>query len=245
MDLRILTMEAQWAENAITPIPSPPTPGHSYRDTELRKEDIIKGQSYSAILDSAKLNQLFYKVTGLIKQGEQYGVLPFSLLTNYPKFALCLGLNGTLYQALQESGPDTVAGSKPTDNTEYWTVYQSTAGIDDEIVEILEGLAKLQLDLASVQTNVGTLQTTVTAIQTSVSGKLSIPVTSDIQGLSGGTGAAVSLPSGGTWAYFVFRIQQSTGAIEGSKNAGVAAGGSIIGTAYSGFYWFGFAWKVT
>lgn len=89
------------------------------------------------------------------------------------------------------------------------------------------------------------LLASISNLQTDVAKKAPRPTNDMVQPISAGSGAAIYLPGGGTWAYFCFRIQASTGALEGSKNAGVAAGGASIGTAYAGFYWMGFAWRVS
>jgi hypothetical protein len=61
--------------------------------------------------------------------------------------------------------------------------------------------------------------------------------------LSGAASAALSLPAGGTWAYFVITVNTSSG---GANNyaASVAAGGSAVASAVTGFTHFGFAWRV-
>ena len=52
-----------------------------------------------------------------------------------------------------------------------------------------------------------------------------------------------SLPSGGTWAYFVFGVSGSTGAVTGSPKASVAAGGSSI-SGLGGDTALGFCWRI-
>ena len=54
-------------------------------------------------------------------------------------------------------------------------------------------------------------------------------------------GAALTLPAGGTWAYFALLF--GSGAATGQA-AGVAAGGSAVGAATSGQTWAGFAWRI-
>lgn len=62
--------------------------------------------------------------------------------------------------------------------------------------------------------------------------------------LSSAVGGALSLPSGGTWAFFVIAVNNSTGGVSGSA-ANIASGGTAIGTATAGIVWLGFAWRVT
>ena len=54
-------------------------------------------------------------------------------------------------------------------------------------------------------------------------------------------GAALTLPAGGTWAYFA--IAFISGAVS-SQSAGVAAGGTVVGAAVAGQIWIGFSWRV-
>lgn len=54
---------------------------------------------------------------------------------------------------------------------------------------------------------------------------------------------ALNLPAGGTWAYFVLTVVNSTGGIT-NFGASVAAGGTLIFAASSGFNHIGFAWRI-
>lgn len=60
------------------------------------------------------------------------------------------------------------------------------------------------------------------------------------------TGGAFTLPAGGTWAYFALPFNTSGNVATSSPapQAGVAAGGASPGTATSGFFWYGFAWRL-
>ena len=116
---RVLTMPGQWAKGAQTNIPNPPVPGVAYRNVNLSVADIENGQHYDKVYDSARYNQIDYCTTGLIQGLEQYGILPWSSLTNYPEHAFCLGMDGELYQALQASGPES-GGAQATTEKAYW-----------------------------------------------------------------------------------------------------------------------------
>ena len=62
---------------------------------------------------------------------------------------------------------------------------------------------------------------------------------------SAAVGDGYGLPSGGTWAYFAFRVNNSTGAVPGGNAfAGVAAGGTSVISGLSGHYLYGFAWRI-
>ena len=116
---RLITMLGQWAKAAQTNIPTPPVPGIAYRNASLTASDIESGQSYDKVYDSARYNQMDFLQTGLVQAVEQYGILPWSSLTNYPESGICMGLDGVLYQALQASGPAN-GGPQPTSNATFW-----------------------------------------------------------------------------------------------------------------------------
>jgi hypothetical protein len=59
--------------------------------------------------------------------------------------------------------------------------------------------------------------------------------------LNPATGAALTLPAGGTQAYFSLLL--SSGAATNAA-VGVAAGGTVVGAAVAGQNWIGFAWRV-
>lgn len=65
------------------------------------------------------------------------------------------------------------------------------------------------------------------------------------QTLVAGVGAALTLPSGGSWAYFALPFNSSGNSLTAvSPLAGVGAGGATLATAVAGQYWYGFAWRV-
>ena len=52
---------------------------------------------------------------------------------------------------------------------------------------------------------------------------------------------ALTLPAGGTWAYFAFLLNSG---VASNTAGGVTAGGTLVGGAVSGQNWSGFAWRV-
>ncbi|WP_394026560.1 hypothetical protein [Desulfovibrio falkowii] len=116
---RLITMLGQWAKGAQTNIPTPPVPGIAYRNAGLTAADIEGGQAYDKVYDSARYNQVDFLTTGIVQAVEQYGILPWSSLTNYPASGICMGLDGVIYQALQPSGPNN-GGAQPTNNAAFW-----------------------------------------------------------------------------------------------------------------------------
>lgn len=57
--------------------------------------------------------------------------------------------------------------------------------------------------------------------------------------------AAAVLPSGGTWAWFAVIVNSSSGAVSSVSGAGISAGGTTVAGAAAGFYYIGFAWRIS
>ena len=118
---RTVTIKGVFGKNAATTIPDPPVSGASYRDTSLTKEDIEKGWAYKEIVDSAQFNEALFEYAYMTEQIEKYGFLPWCNMTDYPKGALCLGSDGVIYQAVQDTGPSTTAYDPANDTSgTYW-----------------------------------------------------------------------------------------------------------------------------
>lgn len=60
-----------------------------------------------------------------------------------------------------------------------------------------------------------------------------------------GVGQPATLPSGGTYAYFVFGVENATGYLRNGVVAGVAAGGTSVTSGVAGCVWYGFCWNIT
>jgi len=118
---RTISMIAQWAKNAKTAIPTTKAQNTAYRNTNLTTTQIEDGQGFDSQIDSPNYNQRDWLITGLLMQLEQYGILPYSKITNYDTNSLCLGVNGIIYQAVTPSGPAN-GGAKAT-NTVAWKDY--------------------------------------------------------------------------------------------------------------------------
>lgn len=59
------------------------------------------------------------------------------------------------------------------------------------------------------------------------------------------SGGAATLPAGGSWAFFIQGVVDSTLTWSAVRNAGVAAGGSVVGGAVAGLTYVGFRWRIT
>lgn len=110
---RTVNVPGVWAEDAIVDIPQDPVPGISYRRTTLTSTTIGEGWPFKEIADSADWNQVMYANTYLQKMQEQYGFMVWSSTTEYKAGGVCLGLDGTLYQAITDNiaqNPSTSTG---------------------------------------------------------------------------------------------------------------------------------------
>lgn len=65
----------------------------------------------------------------------------------------------------------------------------------------------------------------------------------NVAAIGGGSGAAAVLPAGGTWLWFIIRIN-SNGQPQ-TWNASVSAGGATIAGAVSGEQYMGFCWRIS
>lgn len=123
IQIRNVTISGIFAESATTTIPEIPVAGQSYRDTELSVADVQYGWPFKEIVDSSKFNQYLYEISTLNKQIETYGFLPWSDLTDYEAGSCCLGTDGKIYQAKQNTGPSSTAYNPVNDtNHTYWNV---------------------------------------------------------------------------------------------------------------------------
>lgn len=123
----ISLLEAIFAQNANTVIPGSPVPGTAYRNTAILESVIENGWNYFNPVDGAGFNEILYRIAALLSAVEMEGMLEWSALTNYAVGTYTRGsTDNKIYQALQASGPDEVAGTKDPDaggNPAYWVDY--------------------------------------------------------------------------------------------------------------------------
>lgn len=117
---RTVSITGIFAADANTTIPANPVTGISYRDTAMTGTIVREGWPFKTIVDSSKFNQAMFEYSSVTAQFEKYGFLPWSNLTDYVTGSVCLGSNGILYQALQDTGPSTTPYD-PTTNRSVWT----------------------------------------------------------------------------------------------------------------------------
>lgn len=118
---RDVTITGVFAESAATTIPAVPVPGTSYRDENMTTEDVNTGWPFKTIVDSSQFNQAMYQYSSIAQMQEKYGFIPWSNLTDYVTGSYCLGTDGVLYQAQQNTGPSSTAYNPVEDSAhQYW-----------------------------------------------------------------------------------------------------------------------------
>ena len=121
---RTVTIAGVFAEDATTTIPTPPVPGISYRDTSLTPAEAKAGWPFKEIVDSSQFNQALYEYSTISQMIEKYGFLPWSANTDYVEGSYALGTDGTIYRAVQDTGPSTTAFNPVNDTTNtYWETW--------------------------------------------------------------------------------------------------------------------------
>ena len=272
LDKRLVTMKAQWARTAQTDIPVPPVPGASYRNVALTAGEMEIGQAYDKVFDSSRYNEMLHQATGMALEAAKYGIPRYSELTDYAEGGFCLGLDGSLCQALMASGPGIGGvGPKPTTDARYWkpipfddlidllgksASFLTAPGSDGKLYGMKDG------SWSEIEEKEDTGGTGGTGGGTGGStGKVPhLPVDGggDFSGTGPGvwrglvqTGSGVALPAGGVWAFFYIAY------VSGGNNkyndafrqriVGVLPGGTMVNTA-TGFddydFAFGFCWRV-
>ena len=267
---RTVTLTNVWAKSAKTSIPVPPVPGESYRNVGITALEIETGQQYDKVFDSSKYNQFLYEVSSITQLLEQYGILPYSAMTGYPVHAVCLGPDGSPYQALRASGPPH-GGAKPLSDAVFWKKDPFQGDIDGKIAahngapdahdgrfkELSDALDALKETLeegggTGGSAGGGTGGTTGKFPHLPVDGG------GDFAGTGPGvwrglvqTASGVALPPGGVWAFFyIAYVSAGNNKYDESfrqRLVGVLPGGTIVNTA-SGYadydFGFGFCWRV-
>ena len=108
-----------WGKNAQTTIPTQPVSGIAYRDTDAEFES---GQKYDSLGESSRWNQLLYLLSGLSEECSRFGILPWSSAQPYNKGALCIGPDGSLWQAQVAIAVNPTNPVTPGTNPAIWDV---------------------------------------------------------------------------------------------------------------------------
>ena len=140
---RTVAITGVFAKEASTTIPSSPVSGVSYRDTSMTKAEVEEGWPYKSVVDSAAFNQALFEYASVTAMVEKYGFLPWSNLTDYEAGALCLGSDGTIYQAVQATGPSTTAYDPVNDTAgTYWKDFVGNTYVTLATQQTISGMKK-------------------------------------------------------------------------------------------------------
>lgn len=127
-DKGISIFPAIWGEDAKTTIPNDPILGESYRDTNVLNSDIKLGQAYKDKVDSTFYNEVLYRLSSVVRDVERWGILPYSPVVQYSRYARCLGSNGVVYDCIQDCiGIDPVTAAN---SSTYWEKQGGTSYYD-------------------------------------------------------------------------------------------------------------------
>lgn len=118
---RITQVGGVWANEA-PDVTQTPTSGVTYADSTLNTSDIERAWPFSIIVASNQFNEIMRRMTILLVQMEQQGVLSYSVLTDYPIGAFAMGSDGILYHALIPSGPASTVRDPVGDVSTTWEV---------------------------------------------------------------------------------------------------------------------------
>lgn len=114
-----------FAEDASTTIPTVPITGASYRDPDS-DQNIGNGWPFGQLVNSARFNQIMYKLTRLIKGVDEQGILSWSSATDYGVDAVVIGSDGQEYVSTQASGPSGAGAQDPVSAPAYWRTKAAT-----------------------------------------------------------------------------------------------------------------------
>ena len=123
-------LDSIWGKDAQTSIPTQPDSGIAYRDTAAEFET---GQKYDSLGESSRWNQLLYLLTGLTSELANFGILPWSAAQPYSKGALCIGSDGTLWQAQIDIAASPTNPVPPGTDDNVWSRPKISGFVPDSI----------------------------------------------------------------------------------------------------------------
>ena len=123
-------LDSIWGKDAQTSIPTQPVSGIAYRDTAAEFET---GQKYDSLGESSRWNQLLYLLTGLTSELANFGILPWSAAQPYSKGALCIGSDGTLWQAQTDIAASPTNPVPPGTDDNVWSRPKISGFVPDSI----------------------------------------------------------------------------------------------------------------
>ena len=123
-------LDSIWGKDAQTSIPTQPVSGIAYRDTDAEFES---GQKYDSLGESSRWNQMLYLLTGLMSELTAFGILPWSGAQPYSKGALCIGSDGTLWQAQIDIAASPTNPVPPGTDDNVWSRPKISGFVPDSI----------------------------------------------------------------------------------------------------------------
>ena len=123
-------LDSIWGKDAQTSIPTQPVSGIAYRDTDAEFES---GQKYDSLGESSRWNQMLYLLTGLMSELTAFGILPWSAAQPYSKGALCIGSDGTLWQAQIDIAASPTNPVPPGTDDNIWSRPKISGFVPDSI----------------------------------------------------------------------------------------------------------------
>lgn len=110
-----------WALNAPNVPGGTPVQNVTYANTLMDEATINAAWPFSIIVASNNHNEIMRRMTILMVQMEQQGILSYSVLTDYGVGALVMGSDDTLYRAIVANGPANPPLVDPVGNPGTWT----------------------------------------------------------------------------------------------------------------------------
>lgn len=110
-----------WAKNAPNVPGGTPVQNVTYANTLMDETIIERAWPFSIIVASNNHNEIMRRMTLLMVQMEQQGILSYSVLTDYGVGALVMGSDDFLYRAIVANGPTNLPLVDPVGNPGTWT----------------------------------------------------------------------------------------------------------------------------
>ena len=111
-------LDSIWGKDAQTSIPTQPVSGIAYRDTAAEFES---GQKYDSLGESSRWNQMLYLLTGLMSELTAFGI----------KGALCIGSDGSLWQAQIDIEATSTNPIAPGTDDSVWATPEISGTVPD------------------------------------------------------------------------------------------------------------------
>ncbi len=117
---RIVEIGGIWALNAPNVPGGNPVQNVTYANTLMDEATINAAWPFSIIVASNNHNEIMRRMTLLMVQMEQQGILSYSVLTDYDVGALVMGSDDFLYRAITANGPANLPLVDPIGNPGTW-----------------------------------------------------------------------------------------------------------------------------